>query len=102
MPIRFTINKNSFTIKERGFFTHIDIKNASIPLEEKYQFRVLNVFQEIGPTYNEHIKKGNFNISESLISYKVHGIMKNLDKIKKLLDIFNRVIQSIENNPIME
>ncbi len=88
--------------KERVFFTHIDIKNASVALEEKYQFRVLSVFQGIEPTYNKHIKKGNFNISESLISYKVNGIMKNPDRIKKVLDVLNRVAQNTENNPIMK
>lgn len=97
--------KAAFTVgerKERVFFTHIDIKNAFIPLEEKYQFRVLSVFQGIKSTYNEHIKKGNFNISESLITYKVHGIIKNLDRIKRVLDVLNRVTQNTENNPIMK
>lgn len=97
--------KAAFTVgerKERVFFTHITIKNAFVPLEEKYYFRVLSIFQGIKFIYNKHIRKGNFNISKTVITYKVHGIMKNLDKIKRVLDALNRVIQNIENNPIAD
>lgn len=97
--------KAAFTMGEakiRVFFTHIHMKNTFIALEEKYQFRVLSMFQGIESTYNEHIKKGNFNISESLITYQVHGIMKNLDRIKRILDVLNRVTQNTETNPIMK
>ena len=94
----FTVGKR----KERVFFTHIDIKNAFLPLKERYQPQALNILEGIKSTYNERIKKGNFDISKSLVTYKVHGIMKNIDKIKRVLDVLSRIAQNIENNPIGE
>ncbi len=88
--------------KEKVFFTHIDIEDAALPLDEKYRTRVSSVFQGIESTYIGRIKKGDFHISESLITYKVHENTKNIDKIKGVLDVLNHVIQNIENNPITE
>ncbi len=88
--------------KEKVFFTHITLEDVALPLDKKYRTWVSSVFQGIESTYIGRIKKGDFHISESSMTYKVNGILKNLDKIKGVLDVLNHVIQNIENDPIME
>jgi hypothetical protein len=85
---------------ERVFFTHIDLQNVGIPLQEKYRIAVLGVFQEFALLNYAFLKKGSLRIEQESIIFTIRGVLKNLQVIQQILSVLVTVADRIESEPI--
>jgi hypothetical protein len=85
---------------ERVFFTHIDLQNVGIPLEEKYRTEVQCLFQEFALLNYAFLRKGLLRIEQDSMSFTIAGVLKNLELIRQILSVLAAVADRIESKPI--
>ena len=83
----------------RLFAWHITLK--TILLDDKYKDQVLRAFQGIETTTHDQMRKGNFELAESTLTFTTHGIMKNSATIQKVVQALNAFAGQIEAAPIL-
>ncbi len=86
--------------KERVFFWHITLK--TVLLDDKYKDQVLRAFQGIETTTHDHVRKGDFELAESTLTFTTRGIIKNSATIQNVLEVLNTIAGRIEARPIEE
>jgi len=85
---------------ESAFFTHIDLQNVGVPLEEKYKIEVQGLFQEFALLNYAFLRKGLLRIEQDSISFSIGGVLKNLEVIRQILSVLAAVAERIESGPI--
>lgn len=85
--------------KMRLFAWHITLK--TVLLDDKYKDQVLRAFQGIETTTHDQMRKGNFELAESTLTFTTHGIMKNSTTIEKMVQALNAIAGQIEAAPIL-
>ena len=85
---------------ERVFFTHIDLQNVGIPLEEKYRIEVQGLFQEFALPNYAFLRKGLLRIEQDSMTFSIAGVLKNLQVIRQILSVLATVADRIESEPI--
>lgn len=86
---------------ERVFVTHITVQNAGIPLEEKYRTEVQGLFQETAMLNDAVLRKGLISIEKDSISFKVNGVLKNLEVMRQTFSMLTRLADRIESQPVV-
>lgn len=84
----------------RVFFTSIKSENADVPLDEKYHEPVHYRLQEVSRMYNDDLKKGDIEITKTSVDFTVCGLVKDSEKIKKVLGLLHSIACTIEDDPI--
>ena len=87
--------------RERAFITYINLKNAHIPLEEKYRFQVQSLFQDPEIISNDIIKKGDIEIEQDKVTFSIHMLLKNTNMIKQAISLIEKIANRIETTPIV-
>lgn len=85
---------------ERVFFTHIDLQNVGIPLQEKYRIEVQGLFQEFALLNYAFLRKGHFRIEQDSMSFRIDRVLKNLEVIRQILSVLAAIADRIESHPI--
>jgi hypothetical protein len=58
------------------------------------------LMQEINRIYNDDIKKGDFELKKTSVDFTARGLMKDFEKIKKVLAMLHTIACAIEEDPL--
>jgi len=86
---------------ERVFVTNVTIQGVGIPLQDKYKMQVQGLFQEFALLDYPFLRRGIIKVECERMSFMIHGILNNLDVIRQILSVLNRVAERIESSPIV-
>ena len=86
---------------ERVFVTNVTLQNVGIPLDEKYRIEVQGLFQEFALLNSEILRKGQVRIQQDSMSFTIHGVLRKLEVIRRILSVLSTVAERIESAPIV-
>ena len=77
------------------FGLNINLKNVVKPLDNKDKNNVLQIFQEIQHIYNQQLLNGTIEINAERVSYKLFGIITEVEKIKTILSFLEKIADKL-------
>jgi len=84
---------------ERVFAIAVNLPNASVPLEERYQGQVQALFQEVALLDSELLGKwrNRLEVDQDSISFTMHGVLRDVAATAEVISLLAKVADRVES-----